>query len=65
MSTSLTTTTSFATPAPIDAAGPDYTATSLVLPEDLTFERWEQIGQTLDQMSKAIQWWIGVEDSKR
>lgn len=35
------------------------TDTALVLPEDLSYERWLSIGETLRRMEKAVQWWIG------
>jgi N6-adenosine-specific RNA methylase IME4 len=35
------------------------TTTALTLPADLSFERWEQVGETLGRIGRAHQWWIG------
>jgi len=35
------------------------TEISYSLPPDLTYERWESIGQGLQQMERSVQWWIG------
>lgn len=37
----------------------EITATGLVLPEDLPYERWVSIGDVLKRMEKSVQWWIG------
>jgi N6-adenosine-specific RNA methylase IME4 len=37
----------------------EITPTSLTLPEDLSYERWVSIGDTLKRMEKSVQWWIG------
>jgi hypothetical protein len=29
------------------------------LPSDLTFERWLEVGQTLQQMERSVKWWLG------
>ena len=51
-------------PATIDqdtqlAIQPIFTPTELILPEDTTFEDWTAIGQRLQQISRAIHFWIG------
>ncbi len=35
------------------------TPTGLVLPDDLTFQDWEQVGEVLQRMSGSIMWWVG------
>src|SRR6185312_2349893 len=35
------------------------TATALTLPEDLTYERWASIGQTLQQLERSVGFWLG------
>lgn len=35
------------------------TATGLVLPKRLSFEQWHAVGQTLFEISRAWQWWVG------
>lgn len=35
------------------------TPTSLKLPEDLSYEEWERIVDTLKRMEKSVQWWLG------
>lgn len=35
------------------------TPTSLSLPEDLEYDSWVVIGDTLKRMEKSVQWWIG------
>src|SRR5690242_18845623 len=37
----------------------ELTATGLVLPEDLSFDQWQRIGDVLKRMEKSVQWWIG------
>src|SRR4030042_1404573 len=37
----------------------EITAVGLGMPDDLTFERWEQIGQTLRKIEGARLWWFG------
>jgi DNA modification methylase len=37
----------------------DLMATSLVLPENLTFDEWSAVGAGLDRMAKAVMWWVG------
>lgn len=37
----------------------EITSTGLLLPEDLPYERWLSIGDTLKRMEKSVQWWIG------
>ena len=34
-------------------------ATGLELPENLTFEEWSQIGETLQNIERSVMWWIG------
>lgn len=34
-------------------------ATKLVLPETMTFEEWERVGNSLQQMQRSILWWVG------
>lgn len=29
------------------------------LPADLTFDRWLEVGQTLQQMERSVKWWLG------
>ena len=29
------------------------------LPDNLTYDEWWQIGQTLQQMERSVQWWLG------
>jgi hypothetical protein len=36
-----------------------YEATGLVLRDGLSWERWTEIGATLQQMERSVQWWIG------
>lgn len=36
-----------------------YTPTGLNLPDDLTFDEWETIGNSLEAISVAWQWWYG------
>lgn len=33
--------------------------TSLELPPDLPYERWERLGETLKDMEKGVQFWLG------
>lgn len=33
--------------------------TSLALPEDYTYEEWEQLGLALGRMERSVQWWVG------
>jgi hypothetical protein len=33
--------------------------TSLNLPDDLSFEDWEETGRTLGDIDRAVQWWVG------
>jgi N6-adenosine-specific RNA methylase IME4 len=35
------------------------TPTSLELPDDLPYDRWLSLGETLKRMEKSVQWWIG------
>ena len=35
------------------------TETGYCLPADLSYERWVEIGQTLQQMERSIQFWLG------
>jgi N6-adenosine-specific RNA methylase IME4 len=37
----------------------DITATGLAMPENLSFEKWEQIGQTLRRIEGSRLWWFG------
>ena len=37
----------------------NFLATGLELPDNLTFEEWEQAGRSLLQISKSWQWWVG------
>jgi len=43
-------------PAPPDVS---YEATGLVLRDGLSYERWTEIGCTLQQMERSVAWWIG------
>jgi len=45
-----------ALPTPEDAT---YGPTSLTLREGLSWERWVEIGNTLQQMEKSVNWWVG------
>ena len=40
-------------------AGTKLTETALELPEKLTFEQWQEIGQGLGRIEQATQWWFG------
>jgi N6-adenosine-specific RNA methylase IME4 len=40
-------------------AGMDFTKTSLTIDPETQYERWESIGEQLNQIEGAIQWWIG------
>jgi N6-adenosine-specific RNA methylase IME4 len=33
--------------------------TGLALPEDYTFDEWEQLGLALGRMERSVQWWVG------
>lgn len=35
------------------------TTTALALPEDLTYDRWLEVGHGLDRMNRAALWWLG------
>ncbi|MGH2954666.1 MAG: LmbU family transcriptional regulator, partial [Thermoanaerobaculia bacterium] len=35
------------------------TETALELPDDLSFEDWQRMGETLGRIGRACQWWIG------
>lgn len=35
------------------------TTTALALPEDLSYERWLEVGHGLDRMERAVMWWLG------
>ncbi len=37
----------------------EFTPTSLVLPEKLSFDHWDRIGRQLQLADLAVQWWIG------
>lgn len=36
-----------------------FNSTSLDLPPDLPYERWENLGRTLKDMEKGVQFWLG------
>lgn len=36
-----------------------WTETSLVLPDSLTYDAWEEVGRVLGRMERSVQWWIG------
>lgn len=40
-------------------AGAEWNPNALVLPGDLSFEQWEQVGATLSTMERGVNWWIG------
>lgn len=40
-------------------AGATLTRTRLILPENLPFEQWEQVGETLKSIEKSVHWWLG------
>lgn len=50
-------------PAPVDPQGvlqlALWTPTSLVLPETLTYEAWQEVGRVLDRADRSLRWWIG------
>lgn len=35
------------------------TAVSLILPENLSFERWEEVGHEIARCERAVMWWMG------
>lgn len=37
----------------------EVTETALVLPSDLDFEEWEEVGRTLGRVESGRQWWVG------
>ena len=37
----------------------EFTETGLAIPADLPFDEWLTLGETLKQIDKAIQWWVG------
>lgn len=39
--------------------GMEFTKTSLTIDPDTTYDSWEGIGEQLNQIEGAIQWWIG------
>jgi N6-adenosine-specific RNA methylase IME4 len=43
----------------IVTAGMDFTKTSLTIDPGTTYDNWESIGEQLNQIEGAIQWWIG------
>lgn len=46
-------------PAAVSEPEIAYTRTALALPDDLSFERWEEIGATIATMRDGVQWWAG------
>lgn len=46
-------------PPLLDIPGCRFTAVSLELPPDLSYDHWERIGRQLQLANLAIQWWIG------
>lgn len=36
------------------------TPTDLLLPADLSFDEWREMGQALQQMERSVQWWLGA-----
>lgn len=36
-----------------------WSETALVLPSDLTYAAWEEIGRVLFRMDRSVQWWVG------
>jgi hypothetical protein len=45
--------------SPVLALPGDVTETTLVLPDGLTFDEWEDVGKRLRQAEKSVRWWIG------
>ena len=35
------------------------TRTALVMPEDMTFDEWADLGDRLERMSEGVMWWVG------
>jgi len=38
---------------------PGATKTALVLPDNISFDEWLELGETLKRMDASVQWWIG------
>jgi hypothetical protein len=39
--------------------GVEVSRTSLQLPENLSFEQWQDIGLTLHALEGSVMWWVG------
>ena len=46
-------------PAPLHELLPGLASTSLTLPDDLPYQTWENIGQSLKAIDKGCAWWVG------
>lgn len=42
-----------------ERASAQFTPTGLLIPEGMTFEQWEEIGNSLAGIEQARQWWVG------